>query len=99
MSTEYYRFVHEIEMATTLGLFINSKRSIEQVTFEDLVQEARRWNLKVNSIKTILADLVERLPEALSLALESVPQTPEQLARFIGGRIRWARDEMLTMQV
>ena len=94
MSTEYYRLVNKHAMSTTLGLFINGKRSIEAVTFEDMAYEARSWKMRERTIKSVLFEIVDRLPDAVSAALRLLPETPAQLVQIINDRIQRAKEEL-----
>lgn len=46
MSTVYYSTTFARPMSSTLGLFVNGKRDINEATVEDLLDEAKRWGMK-----------------------------------------------------
>lgn len=93
MSTEYYRTAYARSMSRTLGLFVNAKRNINEVTVEDLVSEAERWGMRYRTAQSVLTQLLERLPNALDQAARDVPEVPQALIELVQERITSARAE------
>ncbi len=93
MSTLYYSVAHGRQMSTELGLFINNKRDINEVTVNDLLDEAQRWGVKPEKGKAVLNDLLERFPEALSQAVTNMPGAPPALIDLVRARALKARNE------
>ncbi len=97
MSTLYYSAAFGRPMSTTLGLFVNGKRDINEVTVEDLLVEAKRWGMKYRTAQSVLHQLLERFPDALNQALEDVPDVPEALAELVRKRMLGARSEAVRL--
>lgn len=93
MSTSYYSIAHGRQMSSELGLFVNQKRDIDEVTVEDLLAEAECWGVRREHGKAVLNELLERLPEALSHVIAQVPNTPQALVELVRMRAQRAREE------
>ena len=93
MSTSYYSIAYGRQMSTELGLFVNHKRDIDEVTVEDLLVEAESWGVRHEHGKAALDELLERLPDALSHVIAQLPNTPQALVELVGVRAQRARDE------
>lgn len=93
MSTSYYSTVFGHSMSTTLGLFINGKHDINEVTVEDLLAEARRWGIKDRVARSVLHEILERLSTALDQAARDVPCVPEALVDLVRNRAHSARTQ------
>ncbi|WP_298388011.1 HipA domain-containing protein [Ferrimicrobium sp.] len=93
MSTEYYRAAHARPMSSTLGLFVNAKHNINEVTVADLLSEAERWGMRYGTAQSVLTQLLERLPNALDQAARDVPDVPQTLVDMVHKRITRARAE------
>lgn len=93
MSTEYYRAAHARPMSSTLGLFVNAKHNINEVTVEDLLSEAERWGMRYGTAQSVLTQLLERLPNALDQAARDVPDVPQALVDMVHKRIARVRAE------
>ncbi len=93
MSTEYYTAAYARPMSSTLGLFVNAKRNISEVTVEDLLSEAVRWGMRYGAAQSVLTQLLERLPNALDQAARDVPDVPQSLIDLVHDRVTIARAE------
>ena len=93
MSTLYYSAAFGRPMNSTLGLFVNGKRDINEVTVEDLLAEAKRWGIKYRVAQSVLYQLLERLPDAVDQAAVDVPEVPEVLIDLVRKRMLSARAE------
>lgn len=93
MSTVYYSTAFARPMSSMLGLFVNAKCDINEVTVEDLLSESERWGMKHRAAQSVLEQLLERLPDALTQAAEDVPNVPQALLELVHGRITRARAE------
>ncbi len=93
MSTEYYTAAYARPMSSTLGLFVNAKRNINEVTVEDLLSEAVRWGMRYGAAQSVLTQLLERLPNALDQAARDVPDVPQSLIDLVHDRVTIARAE------
>ncbi len=93
MSTEYYTAAYARPMSPTLGLFVNAKRNINEVTVEDLLSEAERWGMRYGTAQSVLTQLLERLPNALDQAARDVPDVPQALIDLVHERMTRARAE------
>ncbi len=93
MSTVYYSTAFARPMSSTLGLFVNGKRDINEATVEDLLDEAERWGMKYRAAQSVLDQLLERLPDALDRAARDVPDVPQALFELVQKRMVRARAE------
>ncbi len=93
MSTEYYTAAYARPMSSTLGLFVNAKRNINEVNVEDLLSEAVRWGMRYGAAQSVLTQLLERLPNALDQAARDVPDVPQSLIDLVYDRVTIARAE------
>jgi serine/threonine-protein kinase HipA len=93
MSTEYYTAAYARPMSPTLGLFVNAKRNINEVTVEDLLSEAERWGMRYRTAQSVLTQLLERLPNALDQAARDLPDVPQALIDLVHERMTRARAE------
>ena len=84
MSTSYYSIAYGRQISSELGLFVNHKRDIDEVTVEDLLAEAECWGVRRERGKAVLNELLERIPEALSHVIAQVPNTPQALVELGG---------------
>jgi serine/threonine-protein kinase HipA len=71
---------------TELGLFVVNKTDINAVTNGDLVEEAVPWGIRRARAQQLIAELLERLPDAIDRAAEMVPGVPEPLVAMIRSR-------------
>lgn len=97
MSTLYYSTTLGRPMSSTLGLFVNGKRDINQVTIEDLLFEAKRWGVKYRAARSVLHQFLERLPEAIDHAAEEVSDVPDALVDVVRKRILNAQTEAVRL--
>ncbi|MHB8344881.1 MAG: HipA domain-containing protein [Ferrimicrobium sp.] len=91
MSTEYYRAAYARPMSTTLGLFVNARSNINEVSVEDLVAEAKRWGMKPAIAQKVIDELLEQLPDALGQATNDIATAPEALVELMRTRIHRIR--------
>nr|WP_276970646.1 HipA domain-containing protein [Ferrimicrobium acidiphilum] len=93
MSTEYYAAAYARPMSSTLGLFVNAKRNINDVTVEDLVAEAKRWGMRRMLAEQVIHQLLDRLPDAIEQAVNDIPSVPEALVDLIRARLHKIRTQ------
>ena len=94
MSTVYYTATG-LHMSQTLGLFVNGKRHVDEVTSDDLVAEAGRWGVRDRHARGVLRDLLERIPGALEQVAGEVGDVPDNLVDLVASRVDKAQGEML----
>jgi serine/threonine-protein kinase HipA len=95
MSTVYYSGLDDLPpVDTDLGLRISTKSDINEVTVDDLVDEAARWGVRRSRAIALVADLVERLPAAFDQAANEVPTAPGRLIELIRSRVESAASDL-----
>lgn len=94
MSTAYYTAMG-LQMSQTLGLFVNGKRHVDEVTSDDLVTEAGRWGVRDRHARSVVHGLLERLPGALEQVVGEVADVPGTLVDLVTSRVDKARGELL----
>jgi serine/threonine-protein kinase HipA len=75
-------------LSTECGMFVNGKRQIDQVTLDDVIEEATNWGVDRTHAARTVADLRRAAPAALRDAIVEVPQTPKNLRSLLRDRIR-----------
>lgn len=73
------------------GMYINHKRSINDITASDVVAEARSWGLNHDRITTRITHLLDRIPSAIAAAAIDVPTVPPELVKLISARTQALR--------
>ena len=79
-------------VSTTLALFVDDRRDINEVGVDDLVAEARRWGLTSLVACQIVGDLLERLPSAIE-STSDILSPPERLVNVVAGRVTQAASQ------
>ena len=95
MSTEYYSDAYARPMSSTLGLFVNAKHNINEVSVEDLMAEAKRWGIRRTVAKELLHQLLDGLPDALEQAVNNVPNVPKALVDLVRARLYKIRTQIV----
>jgi serine/threonine-protein kinase HipA len=80
MSTLFYP-----QVSKTLGMYVNSVTSVENVTLADLRAEAIGWGLPADDVDERIDAVVTQLPAALNAAADEV-DPPEELADWLSQR-------------
>ncbi len=76
LSTLYY-------LDSDLSMHIDHVRKTAKVTRERLVSEAVSWGMNVDSVQLILSELCERVPQALTEAINATPQLPSKIIEIV----------------
>ncbi len=79
-------------ISTNMGMYVNDKRDIHSVTYEDLIEEATSWGLRHSSAVAKVHGLLDRLPEVIEDAADGLDETPASLVDHLLRRSRDARD-------
>ena len=95
MSTAYYTAIGR-QIDPTPGLFVNAKRHIDQVTLNDLVDEAEHWGMRPRNARSLLSELLERLPDAVDETARNLPKTPGALVDLVKDRVERMRSQRRT---
>lgn len=80
----------EGSISTTLAMFVNDRRDIDNVDVADLVAEAGRWGMAAVAARDVIEDLLVSLPSAIEKT-SSLLSPPERLVDVISGRVARAR--------
>ncbi len=76
MSTFHYR-------DDRLAMYIDGVRRTDRVTTDRILNEAISWGMARTTVSEIVADLLERVPEAIGRALAETPTVPEEIQRIV----------------
>jgi hypothetical protein len=55
---------------------IDKLELIDRVTIQRILNEAASWGLSRDAAQEVAADLIQRLPDAVSLASSEIPDAP-----------------------
>lgn len=92
MSTVFYQGQNgSPRVETALGLHVANRTDINDVTMNDVVDEARRWGVRPPRSEAIIAGLLDRFPDGIAAATVDVPQVPDGLVSTIRSRLAAAR--------
>jgi serine/threonine-protein kinase HipA len=80
MSTLYYG-------DEQLAMYVDSVQRIRRVTADRIINEAARWGLGRRRASQIIADIIDRTPNAVSLAAAETPSLPAEIPEIIGNQL------------
>jgi serine/threonine-protein kinase HipA len=79
MSTLYYQ-------DDRLAMFIDDVNRTDRVTTDRILNEATSWGMARTTASEIVAELFERVPEAIERALAETPGVPEEIQRIVASQ-------------
>jgi len=80
MSTLYYG-------DDRLAMYIDSVQCTRQVTADRILSEAARWGLSRRRAAQITADIIDRTPAAVALAIAETPSLPAEIPAIIDSQL------------
>jgi len=80
MSTLYYG-------DERLAMYIDSVQRTRGVTADRILSEAARWGLTRRRASQIIADIIDRTPDAVALAIAETPSLPAEIPAIIAGQL------------
>jgi serine/threonine-protein kinase HipA len=84
MSTLYYG-------DERLAMYIDSVQRTRLVTADRILSEAARWGLTRRRASQIIADIIDRTPDAVALAIAETPSLPAEIPAIIDGQLAQVR--------
>jgi hypothetical protein len=84
MSTVYYG-------DERLAMYIDSVQCTGRVTADRILNEAARWGLTRRRASEIIADIMDRTPDAVALAAAETPSLPAEIPAIINGQLAQVR--------
>jgi serine/threonine-protein kinase HipA len=84
MSTVYYG-------DERLAMYIDSVQRTRRVTADRILNEAARWGLTRRRASEIIADIMDRTPDAVALAAAETPSLPAEIPAIINGQLAQVR--------
>jgi serine/threonine-protein kinase HipA len=84
MSTAYYG-------DERLAMYIDSVQRTRRVTADRILNEAARWGLTRLRASQIIADIMDRIPDAVALAAAETPSLPAEIPAIIDGQLAQLR--------
>ena len=84
MSTLYYG-------DERLAMYIDSVQRTRRVTADRILSEAARWGLTRRRASQIIADIIDRTPDAVALAIAETPSLPAEIPAIIDGQLAQIR--------
>lgn len=70
-----------------LAMYVDSVQKADRVTAERIVNEATRWGMNRRIAEEIVADSLDRLPAAISQAIEEIDALPDSLPELVNKRV------------
>jgi len=89
MSTRGYPHVSSVP-----GMFVNSRRSVDEVRPEDFVAEAVSWGLSEATAWQAVRSVAQVLPDAIDAEAVASPWSPPELVELLGARARALRERV-----
>jgi len=86
MSTVEVRVLSGLIVSSTLGMSTGSATSIVDVTVEDVLDEATAWGLPRRTASERIAQLLDRMPEAIAAVRQQVPAVPAERVAVLAER-------------
>ena len=80
MSTLYYG-------DDRLAMYIDSVQRTRRVTADRILSEAARWGLTRRRASQIIADIIDRTPDAVALAMAETPSLPAEIPAIIDSQL------------
>jgi serine/threonine-protein kinase HipA len=80
MSTLYYG-------DDRLAMYIDSVQRTRRVTADRILSEAARWGLSRRRASQIIADIIDRTPDAVALAIAETPSLPAEIPAIIDSQL------------
>jgi serine/threonine-protein kinase HipA len=80
MSTLYYG-------DDRLAMYIDSVQRTRRVTADRILNEAARWGIARRRASRIIADIIDRTPDAVALAISETPSLPAEIPAIIDGQL------------
>jgi serine/threonine-protein kinase HipA len=84
MSTLYYG-------DDRLAMYIDSVQRTRRVTADRILNEAARWGLARRRASAIVADILDRTPDAVLLAKAETPSLPAEIPEIVGQQLEQLR--------
>lgn len=99
MCTTYYSGTDGTpNVETKLGLHISNKTDINDVTIQDIANEASHWGTRRSKSMLLIANLLERLPDAIDSAADEIANVPDNLITIVQARLTAAQTEITTLR-
>ncbi len=74
-----------VDMSHQLGMWINNKRSIHQVSMDDIASEGASWGLGAKAAANIVAETLETIAAQAPGVAQSA-EVPEEILAFVASR-------------
>jgi len=99
MCTTYYSGTDGTpNIETELGLHISNKTDINDVTMQDIANEASHWGMRRSKSMLLITNLLERLPDAIDSAADEIANVPDNLISIVQARLTTAQTEITTLR-
>lgn len=70
-----------------LAMYVDSVQRTRPVTADRILNEAARWGLARRRASQIIADIIDRTPDAVALALAETPSVPAEIPAIINDQL------------
>jgi serine/threonine-protein kinase HipA len=74
-----------------LAMYIDRVQRTRRVTADRILKEAARWGLARRRASQIIADIIDRTPDAVALAIAETPSLPVEIPAIIDGQLAQIR--------
>ena len=74
-----------------LAMYIDAVQRTRRVTADRILNEAARWGLARRRASAIVADIVDRTPDAVLLATAETPSLPAEIPAIVGQQLEQLR--------
>jgi hypothetical protein len=68
-------------------MYIDSVQRTRRVTGDRILSEAARWGLSTRRASQIIADIIDRTPDAVALAIAETPSLPAEIPAIIDSQL------------
>jgi transposase-like protein len=86
MSTAGLTLFNGEPVSATLGMSIGGETDVTEVGYRNVLTEVEAWGLRRTKCVARIRDLLERLPDAISVATSAVPEVPEERIEVVRRR-------------
>jgi len=99
MCTVYYSGTNATPIVETeLGLHISNKTDINDISMEDVMNEASRWGMRRSKSLLLVSNLLEQLSDAIVYAANEIADVPDNLVTIVQARLAAAQSEITTLR-
>ena len=75
-------------------MYVDSVQRIRRVTTDRILNEAAPWGLGRRRASQIIADIIDRTPNAVFLAAAETPSLPAEIPEIIGNQLEQLRSAL-----